>query len=103
MANIEKKFTQATDKILYLFPHVQYGLNITSWGDNSVEATEDESPNLGRYSVTLDDTYRYWYVFEGEDQPIDWDQWVDVVDIYDGITTSNDLSDSAIAKINQYK
>lgn len=103
MADIEKTFPAESGLILYCFPDQRYGVSLADWDDDAAEATEQASPNLGRYDVTLDDTYRYWLVFEGEDQPTDWDQWVDVVDIYEGVLQSADFADSAIAKINQHR
>ena len=82
MANVAKTFTSAPDKVLYLFPHSRYNVSLADWGDDAVEATEQAAPDLGRYDVTLDDTYRYWMVFEGAAQPTDWDQYVDIIDIY---------------------
>jgi len=103
VANIEKTFPQATGKLLTLFPHEKEGVSLASWSSLKAEAEERAAPNLGRYDVTLDDTYRYWMVFEGSTQPTDWDQWVDVIDIYDGKILADDLDPSALAKINQHR
>ena len=101
MADITKTFVQATDKLLTLFPHRRHGVSLANWNSLKREADEDAAPNLGSYTVTLDDTYRYWFVYEGSDAPDDWDQWVDILDIYDGAIRSEDLGTSALAAINK--
>jgi hypothetical protein len=102
VADLEKTFPQESGLTLYCFPDQRYDdVSLDDWDDLAVDANEQAAPDLGRYDVTLDDTYRYWMVFEGATQPTDWDQWIDVIDIYDGQITAENLSTSAIAKINQ--
>lgn len=103
MANVEKTFPQATGKVLYCFPEERYALSFSAWSGTRALATESAAPNLGRYTVTLDDTYRYWLVFEGSATPADWDQWIDKIDIYSGVIRAEDLDTSAIVKINQHR
>lgn len=101
MTNVVKPFLAESGLILSCYPDRRYDLSLDDWNDHMSVAEEEDSPDLGSYLVTLDDTYRYWLVFEGEDQPTDWDQWVDNIDIKDGKITSDDLDDTAITKINQ--
>ena len=103
MADIEKTFPAESGLILYCFPDQRYGVSLADWDDDAVVADEQDAPNLGRYDVTLDDTYRYWMVFDGAAQPADWDQWVDVIDVHDGQLRAADISTDAIVKINQHR
>lgn len=44
--------------------------------NSAVEATENSSPNTGKYSAVLDDSLgSEWYVFIGETQPSSWDDY----------------------------
>lgn len=103
MANILKKFVSAPNKILYLFPHADYELSFSTWEANKKQATQESAPDLGRYSVTLDDTYRYWMIFEGSGTPSDWDQWTGIYDIYASMVIVDDIKTLAITKINQHR
>jgi hypothetical protein len=103
MAETQKTFPAESGLILYCFPDQRYGVSLADWDDEAAEATEQSAPNLGRYDVTLDDTYRYWMVFEGEDQPTDWDQWVLQLDIGEVLLTAESFSESAIARINSIR
>jgi hypothetical protein len=83
VADVPITFPAESVPSLACFPDQRYGISLSQWDDFAVEAIEQSAPNLGRYDVTLDDTYRYWMVFEGliQTQPTDWNQWIDVIDL----------------------
>ena len=99
MAETQKTFPAESGLILYCFPDQRYGVSLADWDDDAAEATEQAAPNLGRYDVTLDDTYRYWMVFEGGDQPTDWDQWVIQLDIVEESVSGGSWTEEEKAQI----
>ena len=103
MANITITFPAEADLTLRAFPDEQYGVSLADWGTDAKVATQSDAPNKGKYTATLDDTYRYWAVFIGAGQPNDWGLAEYLVDIHAGILQSTDFSDSALAKINQHR
>lgn len=90
MANKLITFKEDPDKALRLFPDERYDISLSTWGTNARVATQAASPNQGKYSATVDDTYRYWTVFEGATQPANWSSWLQVIDIEEE-TISNAL------------
>lgn len=56
---------------LYAFKE---GLSFSTWVANRILATEDSSPNTGRYQVTLPEAGSTYYLFDGITQPTGWDQ-----------------------------
>lgn len=71
---------------------------------DGIACTEASAPNLGRFSVTLDDSVAtVWRVFIGATQPDSWDDYEIEIDLA-GVTLTNlSFADSAIAKINQHR
>lgn len=103
MANVDRVFSGEIDTTYRLFPDQRYELSLSDWGTYVKTPVERSSPDKGQYDVTLDDTYRYWMVFATSVQPDNWSEWELIVDIESGKITSDDLSQSAIVKINQYR
>jgi len=101
MADKAIKFKYDPDKTLRLFPDERHDVSLDTWVANAKVANQREAPNKGLYDAIIDDTYRYWVVFEGSDQPTDWSKWVMVVDIESGKITADDLTPSALQIINQ--
>lgn len=81
MADKDISFLWDIDKTLRLFPDRRYGLSLSTWGANAKTADEEAAPNKGSYESTVDDTYRYYVLFEGSAQPDDWSEWLAVIDI----------------------
>jgi len=103
MANLAISFDADAGKTYRLFPAPRYGLSLADWTTYKKNATEQSSPNAGTYTATIDDTYRYYRVFEGDSQPANWSLWDYEVDIYSGVIRAEDLDTSAIVKINQHR
>ena len=63
-----------TDKIYYAFP---VGVSFALWIPQRKRLNERGAPDLGWYDVTLDlSISKEWLVFEGEDVPESWDDWL---------------------------
>lgn len=63
-----------TDKIYYAFP---VGVSFALWEDQRRLLVERDAPDLGWYDVELDlNIAKEWLVFEGEDIPGSWDDWL---------------------------
>lgn len=104
MADKAVSFMADTGKTTYrLFPSQENGVSLSTWGSNAKVATEAAAPDLGKYTATVDDTYRYWTLFDGASQPASWGEWVAVIDIHDGVIRSEDLDTSALAAINKHR
>jgi hypothetical protein len=102
MANLAITFDGEVGKTYRLFPAPRYNLSLADWATYKKDATQQASPNTGKYDVTVDDTYRYYRVFDGE-TPASWALWELEIDIYNGAIRADDFSDSALAKINQHR
>lgn len=83
MADKAIKFKYDPDKTLRLFPDERYDLSLSTWVANAKVANQRAEPDKGLYDATIDDTYRYWVVFEGVDQPADWSKWLYLLDTAD--------------------
>ena len=103
MANLAITFDGETGKTYRLFPAPRYDLSLADWATYKKDATQQASPNAGKYDVTVDDTYRYYRAFDGDTQPASWALWELEIDIHAGVLQSTDFSDSALAKINQHR
>jgi len=82
MASILTNFKEDTGQTLYAFPmmnSVGTAVSLADWATYRKACTEAASPNVGRYSVTLDDGYQDYWVFSGASQPANWNASIDVV------------------------
>lgn len=63
-------FADTSGQTIYAYPH---GVTLANWATSRVLATEGTSPDLGRYSVTVDDAVgTQWELFVGATQPGSW-------------------------------
>lgn len=71
MANQTVRFSEATGLTLYAFPR---SFVFSAWVASRVAIPESSTPNLGKYTATLDDaTDTEWAIFSGASQPSTWD------------------------------
>ena len=96
MANLAITFDAQAGKTYRLFPAPRYNLSLGDWATYKKNATEQSAPNAGKYSATVDDTYRYYRVFQGDSQPANWGLWELEIDIFDGGNFTQDQMEKII-------
>ena len=102
MANITVPFSAPTASTAKALPFP--GGSLADYVASGVAATEADSPDLGRFSITLDDAVAtVWRVFLGAGQPASWDDYELEIDLLGDVLTAANFSDSALAKINQHR
>jgi hypothetical protein len=70
MSNQTVRFSEATGQTLYAFPR---SFVFSAWASR-VAIPESSTPNLGKYTATLDDSIdTEWAIFSGASQPSSWD------------------------------
>lgn len=71
MSNQTVYFSEATGQTLYAFPR---SFAFSAWVASRVAIPESSTPNLGKYTATLDDSIdAEWAIFSGASQPSSWD------------------------------
>ena len=71
MSNQTIRFSETTGQALYAFPR---SFVFSAWAASKVAIPEASTPNLGKYTATLDDAIdTEWAIFSGATQPSDWD------------------------------
>jgi hypothetical protein len=81
MANQVVRFSEATGQALYAFPR---SFVFSSWITGRVAIPESSTPNLGKYTATLDDAIDYeWAIFSGASQPSSWDNEIGSISLDD--------------------
>jgi hypothetical protein len=74
-----KYFTAPTGSVIKALPFPSGSL--ANYG-SAVQATEASAPNLGRFSISLnDETSMQWYLFIGSTTPSSWDDWYQAFDL----------------------
>lgn len=82
MANQITRFSEEAGLVLYAFPR---SFVFSSWVSGRVLIPESASPNLGKYTATLDDaTDTEWAIFIGIGQPASWDDEIGAISFSDG-------------------
>ena len=97
-----KYFTAPTGSVVKALPFPAGSLaNYVSQGVAAVEAA---APNLGRFSISLDDaTSMQWYLFIGSSQPTSWDDWYqsfDLTPVVDLDTLATDIATDVSADVD---
>lgn len=76
MTVYEKQFIQPTGGTYSAYPLEASngaGVSLSLWSTYRVAATESIAPNLGRYTVSIDDAFPIWAILEqGASQPANW-------------------------------
>jgi hypothetical protein len=77
-----------TGKLLFAFPDSGNLANYANGLGNRVAVLESPSPNLGRYTASLDDSVdTLWRLFEGITQPGSWAESIEYFDLASGTAT----------------
>jgi hypothetical protein len=95
-----KHFTAPTGSIVKALPFPSGSLADYGTG---VLATEAATPNLGKFSISLDDSVsEFWYLFIGNNTPASWDDWYlafDLATLVDPVALATSVSDSVTPTI----
>ena len=79
MANQTVRFSETTGQALYAFPR---SFVFSAWAASKVAIPESSTPNLGKYTATLDDAVdTEWAIFSGATQPSSWDSEIGSVSL----------------------
>ena len=80
------RFSEATGQTIYAFPR---GVSLASWASSRVICTESASPNLGNYTVSLNEaTATEWALFLGATQPANWDAEIGSISLQSSSSTA---------------
>ena len=80
------RFSEATGQTIYAFPR---GVSLASWSSSRLICTESASPNLGNYTVTLNEvTATEWALFIGVTQPANWDAEIGSISLQSSSSTA---------------
>lgn len=87
MSNQTVRFSETTGQALYAFPR---SFVFSAWAASKVAIPESSTPNLGKYTATLDDAIdTEWAIFSGASQPSSWDAEIGSISLASSSVTVN--------------
>jgi len=79
-----ESFVYTTGKTaLYLYPAIEYLKPLSSWVTYRILATEESTPDFGKYTFTPNPLVSTYYLFDGASQPASWSDAVEIIDELD--------------------